>query len=302
MKLLIVGCGYVGLAFRNMVPNDWSVYALTRTDARNAEFRQAAIEPLVGDWLVEESLRNLPEVDLVLVSVPHRPDPELQERTHQVGLRNLLTKLPGGWKKLIYLSTTGVYGDCENEVVDEQTPVAPTRIGPAIAVEGETWLRRQVPTEKLVTLRLAGIYGPGRIPLAAKLKEGHPLSVPQQGFLNLVHVGDIARLVLRLMTVAMQQNLYVFSDGMPVARLEFYTYLARLCGVEKPQFIDPEPTDSRARRATSKRVDPSRIVRELRFEYRFPDYRTGLVDALGGNDRAMLNEKALTGSPRTDSN
>ena len=83
-------------------------------------------------------------------------------------------------RKLIYLSTTGVYGEAHYEV-DELTPSQPSRIGPRIAVAAEQWLTQRFKAPQLAIIRLAGIYGPGRIPLAEKLKSGEVLQVPQGG-------------------------------------------------------------------------------------------------------------------------
>ncbi len=133
------------------------------------------------------------------------------------------------------MSTTGVYGEAHDEV-DERTPVSPTRIGPQIAVTGERYLQNEFDGGKFAIIRLAGIYGPGRIPLAEKLRLGEPLQVPQEGWLNLVHVHDIAEMIIRAMKVDLPDSLYVFSDGQPVSRLEFYKALAQLCGVAEPSF------------------------------------------------------------------
>lgn len=300
MRLLIVGCGYVGSEVVRTCGPEWQIYALTRSEARSDELQSQGIQPVVGSWLDGDSLRDLPEVEGVLVSVPHRADGDYHEETHRVGLENLLSALPGGYRNLVYLSTTGVYGDCDSERVDEQTPVSPTRLGPQIAIEAEQALLDRFANQaegsgglrfsgnesrgatgiRCTILRLAGIYGPGRIPLASKILAGEPLAVPLEGFLNLAHVTDIARMISLVITRELQHNLYVFSDGHPVGRATFYRELARLCGVDEPIFAEPDANDSRSRRATSKRIDPSRLVRETEFRFRFPDYRAGLRQAI----------------------
>ncbi len=291
MKLLIVGCGYVGSAVvRRLreVSGDGTkpatIYALTRTEQRIDELRGLGVQPVVGDWLDPLSLKQLDGIDVeyVLVSVPHRPVEPHGEQTHICGLTNLSGRLGGSLQHLIYLSTTGVYGDCENELVDERTPTSPTRIGPAIAVAAEHWLEANSDHSNLpsTTLRLAGIYGRDRIPLAAKLLAGEALAVPREGFLNLVHVNDIARMIVQILPKKMQLPAYLFSDGHPVLRETFYRELARRCGVDDPTFVDPTPGDSKLRRATSKKINPARLVEETDFVYQFPNYQLGLADAL----------------------
>jgi nucleoside-diphosphate-sugar epimerase len=279
-RVLIVGCGYVGLelAKQRRKAGDPPMFALTRSEARVDELQSQGLEPIVGHWHSADSL-VLPAVDTILISVPHREDREQGIESHIHGLKSILQKVPAGWSKLIYLSTTGVYGDA-HDVVDESTPTQPARIGPQIAVATELFLRQTLSPEQLTIVRLAGIYGPGRIPLADKLRTGAPLQVPQDGWLNLAHVSDIARMLTATLATRMEHSLYVFSDGNPVPRLEFYQYLANLCGVSEPKFMPPDPSSSRSQRAGNKRVNPDRILRELSFTFSFPNYREGLIDCL----------------------
>lgn len=291
-RWLIVGCGYVGaqVALRAR-QSGIAVHALTRSPSRFVELRELGVEPRLGHWLEPASLAGLPAVDRVLVAIPHRADDasatlpqqsdEVAERTHAIGLQNLLEALPEGWKKLVYLSTTGVYSESTEKWIDEQSPVSPKRIGPRIAVAAEQWLRQSIPEQSYCVLRLAGIYGPGRIPLAERLRRGEPLAVPRHGYLNLVHVTDIASVACELLERSLQHSLYLLSDGQPVLRETFYRHLAQLCGVAEPEFVDPDEQDTKARRATDKRISPARLLAEIGYQLKFPDYRSGLADALG---------------------
>lgn len=289
MNVLIVGCGYVGSELVRQAPDAWNFSALTRSQERADELKQCGVQPLVGSWLDEESarsaLREGPTPTHVLVSVPHREDAGLGKETHIRGLQSVMNALGDRLGKLLYLSTTGVYGAVDNERVDEQTPVSPTRTGPQIAVAAEQWLKNQAAESRLdvTVLRLAGIYGPGRVPLAAKLRAGEPLSVPQHGCLNLIHVTDIARVLLHTFENSLQETLYVLSDGHPVERGEFYRYLATCCGVDSPVFLPPEQNDSRTRRATNKKVDPSLILDETGLELLYQNYEAGLKQSLQQN-------------------
>lgn len=280
--MLIVGCGYVGSEVVKLAcEQSVRVFALTRSESRVAELSKLGIEPIVGHWLDSSNLKSLPAVDRVLVSVPHRADGQFGVETHVRGLQNLLVALPSPCQHVTYLSTTGVFGSGSGELVDEDTPVSPTRIGPEIAIQTEQWLSDSLPSERFTVLRLAGIYGPGRIPLAEKLRLGEPLTVPRHGHLNLIHVHDIANMILTIQQRAMRHSMYLLSDGQPVLRETFYRYLARLCGVSQPQFAPVDENSPKSRRATDKRIDPSRLLVETAFSLRFADYRSGLVDAIG---------------------
>lgn len=282
-RLLIVGCGYVGAQVaKRAIAAGQKVFGLTRGRERFSELAGLGVEPVEGDWT--KCLEPLPETDQVLVAVPHREVSGLGVQSHVVGLENLLNALPAGWSKLLYLSSTGVYGDGSKGMVDESTHVNPLRIGPQVAVAAEQWLQQTLIGSELTILRLAGIYGPGRIPLAAKLKAGQDLAVPKQGCLNLVHVQDIARMIQIVFGRSMELPCYVFSDGRPIVRADFYRYLASLCGVSNPKFVQPSTDDGRTRRATDKRIDPSRLISETGFSFQFPDYRIGLKHALNSEE------------------
>lgn len=278
--LLIVGCGFVGneVVRQLQLSNGSKPYALTRTVERATELENAGAVPIVGHWHDPASLAALPSVDTILVSVPHREDSGLGIESHAVGLKNLLEHAQP-FRKLIYLSTTGVYGDAHEEV-DERTPTQPTRIGPQIAVAAERWLGERLKSPQLAIIRLAGIYGPGRIPLAEKLKSGEPLQVPQEGWLNLIHVADIAAMLLKVCECDLEKSLYVFSDGNPVPRLEFYRTLAKLCGVDDPKFAEPDPAAKRSQRAGKKRVNPQRLMDELHITLQFKSYKEGLPNCI----------------------
>jgi nucleoside-diphosphate-sugar epimerase len=97
---------------------------------------------------------------------------------------------------------------------------------------------------------------------------------------NLIHLDDIAEAILRLLDQAgpLPRPLYVLSDGRPVERREFYLAMAEIFGTPPPQFVEPEAGSSRGGRSESnKRIDPSRILRDLGLVLRYPDYRSGLA-------------------------
>ncbi|MCA9125774.1 MAG: NAD-dependent epimerase/dehydratase family protein [Planctomycetales bacterium] len=279
-RLLIVGCGYVGMRVaERCIATGIHVSALTRSSQRVNELQNVGIAPIVADW--NGQLPTLAEFDYVLVSVPHREGENHDgEQTHVHGLARLLGSLPSGWCKLLYLSTTGVYGDCPGQVVDESTEPSPTRLGPRIALAAEDWLIQNVAKEKLAILRLAGIYGPGRLPLISRVIAGEALAVPAAGYVNLVHVEDIARMIMIVFSTRLELSTYVFSDGHPVQRRCFYGHAAQLCQAPAPVFVDPAAGDNSARRATDKRVNPQRLLAETNFVFDYPDYRIGLENLL----------------------
>jgi nucleoside-diphosphate-sugar epimerase len=203
------------------------------------------------------------------------------------GLQNVLNALPSSVTRVIYISTTGVYGPAGGEWVDEQTAPHPQREGGTASLAAEEVLRRHPIGRRSVILRLAGIYGPGRVPYLDKLRAGEPLAVPSSGWLNLIHVDDAARIVVAADQWADTQvadngpHVFCVSDGSPAIRGEYYAEVARLIGAPPPNFCNP-PADSpaAARAESNRRVSNAKLSHTLNVKLRYPSYREGLAAIL----------------------
>jgi nucleoside-diphosphate-sugar epimerase len=192
-------------------------------------------------------------------------------------LRNVLAALPAGVERLIYISSTGVYGSAGGEWVDEQTPCQPQRAGGKACLAAEELLAASRWQWQTIRLRLAGIYGPDRIPRRETLLAGEPIDAPAEGYLNLIHVHDAASVVLTADERAQPPRLYCVSDGHPAVRREYYECLAKLAGAPPPKFRTPAPNSPAAQRAeANRRVANRRLLTELAVELEFPSFREGL--------------------------
>jgi nucleoside-diphosphate-sugar epimerase len=135
-----------------------------------------------------------------------------------------------------------------------------------------------------VVLRLAGIYGPSRVPNRADLLEQKPLPFDPTSALNLIHVDDAASIVLAAEKSAPVPRTYVVSDGHPVARGDYYAELAKLWHAPPPLFAAPgevDPSSGNAiapprRGGADKRIDTTRLMSELAPALEFPDFQAGL--------------------------
>ncbi len=306
---LIVGCGYVGMR----VASKWlkqgdSVFAFTRSNARANELSQYGIKPLVWNWLagglpdVNASLWTFPELKAsklatILIAVTHAVQQDLPPvETHTRGLHHLagLLKTMGWWEsgqpqtKWVYLSTTGVFGPSPpGDWVDEDSDVFPERPGSIAALAGENWITEHIFKESHVNLRSAGIYGPDRIPRWQSIRDQTPLQVDPNSYLNLIHVDDLAAMVVAVSSATLQFELYCVSDGVPVRRKEYYEYISKLGNWPQPVFesrsLSSLPATGRAsfRSDGNKRVRNNRIQAELAVRLEYPSYREGLKSLLG---------------------
>ena len=146
------------------------------------------------------------------------------------GLKAVVQALPADIGRIIYVSSTGVYGQSSGEWVDEGSPCEPTRDGGKACLQAEAFLQSGRFGDRTIILRLAGIYGPDRVPRKADLIANK--SFPTTGHLNLIHVADAASTVLAAEERAGLPSLYVVSDGTPVLRSDYYDELRRLLNID----------------------------------------------------------------------
>ena len=229
---LIFGCGYLGrrVAARWREAGD-RVIAATRSPATAERFASEGLESLVADVTRPETLVDLPAVDTVLFAVGY--DRSAAASIHEAyagGVRNVLAALPRDAGRFLYVSTTGVYGDAGGAWVDESTPTAPSRDGGKASLAAEEALASSPWAGRSVSLRLAGIYGPDRLPYLAKLRAGEPIEAPQTGWLNLIYVDDAATAVLAAAEASDPPGVVCVSDGAPTQRGDYYAEVARLIG------------------------------------------------------------------------
>lgn len=285
---LLFGCGYVG----RRVAERWRdqgdrVTVVTRSAERAAALRADGFDAIVADLVEPLVPGSLPPAASVLFAVGF--DRSAGRTIHEVyveGLRHVLDALAARPAKFLYLSSTGVYGDTDGQWVDEDSPCRPTREGgrACLAAEELLW-SHPLAGPAAVILRLAGIYGPGRVPRRDVLRAGEPIPAAPEGWLNLIHVEDAVEAALAAEARADTPRRYVVSDGNPGRRREYYAEMARLCGAPAPRFVDPaEGTAKAARAGADKRVSNRRLLGELGVRLRYPSYREGLaaIVAAGG--------------------
>lgn len=281
---MIVGCGYVGkpLAQAFAAQSD-VVFPTTRSQDRARQFEQQGWHAKIADVTKPETLRSLPEVDTVVFAVGYDSGSGAsREDVYAEGLKNVLDNLPASTRRLVFVSTTGVYGDADGQTVDEETPCDPARPGGKAFLKAEQYLQdHPVWSKRSIILRMAGIYGPDRIPRSADIQAGKPIPAPGGGALNLIHVDDAVQAICLAADAENFAPLYIVSDGRPVDRRDYYREVARLLDAPEPTFEEPAPDSPAAQRAGSDRkMSNRRLVEQLGFQPKYPSYREGLAAIL----------------------
>jgi nucleoside-diphosphate-sugar epimerase len=189
---------------------------------------------------------------------------------HVEGLRAVLDALPAETGRVIYVSSTGVYAQDAGEWVDEASVCEPMSEGGRACLAGERLLFAHAHGRNAIVLRLAGLYGPGRVPRAADLTAGRPIAGSPHAYLNLIHVEDAARAAVAAAACEpITDRTYVVSDGHPPTRGEYVGLLATRLGAPPPVFDGGSNL--------GKRVRNDRAVRELGVRLQYPSYREGLA-------------------------
>ncbi len=287
MHVLIIGCGYLGRrAAQLWTEAGSSVTALTRSADNATELRTRGVTPVMGDVMDRKSLTALPSADVLLYAVGHDRTAENSKRDVYVdGLRIVLNEITPRTRRLIYISSVSVYGQSDGTWVDESSPCEPTSEGGRICLDAEAVFRNQTAEShpgRSHILRLAGIYGPGRlIARTEQLRNRQPLSGDPEAWLNLIHVEDAARCAVACASAATAANLYVVSDDRPVTRREFYSAVCRLIGAPPPEF-DPEAQGRQRSSGLNKRCCSTRMKSDLLPELNYPKISHGLSHAIAG--------------------
>lgn len=272
VKRLVIGCGYLG----NRVATAWcqqggSVFATTRR--RLQKLRELGLIPILTDVTRSDLVPTLPAAQTVLIAVGFDRSSGVTARdVYLTGLENVLRKLPVD-NRLIYISSTGVYGPSDHGEVDEDvSPAAQDETGAAL-VEAERLLRSQRPDA--IILRFAGIYGPGRLLREKAVLAGEPLPTDPDSWLNLIHVEDGVRAILAAESLGRLGEIYNIADGNPVRRGDFYRRLAELLHAPPPRFVPTHGSDRGSRRISNRKMKE-----QLQVCLHYPDFETGLTSCL----------------------
>lgn len=260
------------------------VFSTTRSPERARQFEQAGWRSVLADVTNPQSLRDLPETDTVVFAVGYdRDSNKTREEVYNEGLKQVLDHLSEQTRRLIFVSTTGVYGDAAGQTVDETTHCDPARAGGKAFLLAEQCLQSHpIWKSRSIILRMAGIYGPDRVPRMDDIQAGKPIPAPAGGALNLIHVDDAVQAISLAADAETFSPVYIVSDGHPVDRRDYYREVARLLDAPEPTFEQPEPNSPAAQRAQADRkMSNQRIVNELGFQPKYTNYQAGLASILG---------------------
>lgn len=285
-RVLIVGCGDVGLRVARQLPRPVRLLALTRTAEHVAPMRALGITPLHGDLDQPATLRRLACVAHRVVHLAPPPGEGAGDPRTVALLRTLQRR--GRLSVLVYGSTSGVYGDCAGAWVDETRPLAAhtQRAQRRVHAEAAVRFAGRAAGVRASILRIPGIYAPDRdggMPLE-RLRKGTPvLQAADDVFTNHIHANDLARACVAALWRGRPQRIYNVNDDSCLKMGDYFDLAADLYGLPRPPRVARDTAQGHLPLALlsfmseSRRMDNTRMKRELRLRLNYPTVTTGLV-------------------------
>lgn len=265
-KVAIVGLGWLGMPLAlALTARGWQVTGSKTTQDGVEAARMCGIDsyPLrLEPQLVceAEDLDALMNVDALVITLPARRSGEGEDFYRQAVQEIVDTALAHHIPRIIFTSSTSVYGNAQG-TIKESSPRDPVTSSGKVLKELEDWLHH-LPGTSVDILRLAGLVGPGRHP--GRFFAGKSAPDGQHG-VNLVHLEDVISAITLLLQAPKGGHIYNICAPLHPAREIFYPQMARELGLETPVF------SQHAGSGTGKLIDGNRICHELGFEYQHPD-------------------------------
>ena len=284
-RLLIIGCGDVALRMVPHLAGRYRLYALTHSASREATLRRLGIVPIPGDLDVPESLGRLGGLAHEVVHAAPPPSSGVHDTRTAALIRALARRgrLP---QRFVYLSTSGVYGNCRGERVPETRPLHPETARAVRRADAEMRLRDWGRTAGVAVsiLRVPGIYAADRLPIE-RLKAGTPaLAHESDPYTNHIHADDLARIVVATLLRGRAGRAYNASDDSDMRMGEYFDLVAEHFGLPRPprvawqDAVAAMPAQLLSFMQESRRLVNDRLKNELRVRLR----HATVADALAG--------------------
>ncbi len=290
-RLLIIGCGDVGLRVARAQAGRVRLMALTSSPERAPLLRSQGITPLAGDLDAPATLDRLAGLATRIVHMAPPPSAEgepqwWRDMRTQALVRALARRSPP--RSLAYGSTSGVYGDCAGARVDESRPLAPSTPRAQRRVDAEALVHHfgRTTGTRTSVLRIPGIYAPDRAggtPRERLLRGTPVLQAQDDVYTNHIHSDDLARATVAALWRGRPQRAYNVSDDSELKMGDYFDLAADLYGLPRPRRIPRDTAQSElplmllSFMGESRRLVNRRLKQELRSRLRYPTVREGLT-------------------------
>ena len=276
MKILIVGCGYIGTALAEKLARSAKVLAVTSSDKHHDRLKSIGVKPLVADVETRHWYKDLPaSVDVIVntISSGGRDYRAIYWASNYDLLEKYGDHPP---KQMVYTSSTSIYAQTTGGIVTEQDEAEPSSPMREVLLETERMLLDDKNFPSIAILRLGGIYGPGRHALLDDLRGG-VRSFPEDPnrWINQIHRDDAVAAILHVLKLNVKREVYNVIDDEPAAYGTCLKWLAKQLSIEPPVF-DPNAPSHRKRRGPKphRRVSNAKL-KSTGWSPKYPSFREG---------------------------
>jgi nucleoside-diphosphate-sugar epimerase len=279
---LIIGCGYIGMRVaRALQAQGHSVTGVVRSMASSQVLQENNITALQCDLDQQTLPAGSTEGQYLFYFAP---PPGFGDKDTRIQAFIEQFALTGQPQRIVYISTTGVYGDCYGEWVDETSPVKPQVDRAKRRWHAEQTLQawRTETKGELVILRVAGIYGPGKLPLARLHKQMPMVAESDAPWTNRIHADDLVAACLVAMQRGENGAVYNACDGTPGNMTDYFNQVADMAGLPRPPVISLHEAKETLSEgllsylSESRRLSNRKLCEELGVELRYPSLELGL--------------------------
>lgn len=302
-KILIIGCGDIAMRIARLLHPKYRLYGLVRNPEYFQKLRKAGITPILGDLDQPSSLKK---IACLAATVLHLAPPPAAERIVSTSTlfidtrtRNLLAALSHGHspQRLIYISTSGVYGDCKGAIVNETRPVNAHNPRAKLRIDAEQQIRRWASNNRVRAsiLRVPGIYAAERLPLE-RLKKGTPaILAAEDSYTNHIHADDLARCIIAAMLRGTANRTYHTVDDSHLKMGDYFDAVADASKLPRPLRINRAEAQNvlspmlLSFMNESRRLTNSRMKQELKIRMLYPTVTDALEKIYAEIKSTMLD-------------
>ena len=283
--IVIIGCGYIGtLVAKNYLDNHTPVTGLVRSEASAEKLRNIGIQAHIADLSAPLDMDiDINFQDSLVFHFAPPPATGVAD-THTNHLLQVISSKQQLPKRIVYISTTGVYGDCEGRWIDENEPVKPDADRAKRRLDAEKQLQTFGTKHgvDIIILRVAGIYGPGKLPIK-RLQQNLPVIRQEEApFTNRIHAIDLVNIAVQAMQLGKPGEIYNISDGHPSTMTEYFNTVADKANLPRPPQISLAEGESQLSAGMmsymkeSRRLKNDKLLNDLKLKLAFPDLEAGI--------------------------
>ncbi len=284
--VLIIGFGYIGQKVaRAELARGSNVTALVRSERATLAAQELGVHVIPGDLDRSATLETLPTTAAIIYYFAPPPSDGVTEPRIRNFIQTLSHKGPPA--AIVYISTTGVYGDSAGDWITEATPVNPSPDRSCRRLDAENALRQWAdnhPSTRTIALRVAGIYGPAKLPIERVRRADPMVDAPESpSYINLIHTDDLVQICLAAAQRGRGGEVYNACDGHPVTMMAYLRTIAKYLDVPEPPVISWSEAEKKLSPGMlsylkeSRRISNEKARAQLGVNFRYPSMASGIA-------------------------